>query len=142
MLMINWTQELQGKSPQGSIDIFQQHLNAAVGGWIPVKKVKTSTYSGQKPVWMTQETLRMVRRKHSAWINYFNSKDVHSYNTYIQARNTASHAMRHAGCRFESSLAYKCKSNNKAVWNYVNSQKKSGAKTLQLQKGDGSFTSR
>ena len=24
MLMINWTQELQGKSPQGAMDIFQQ----------------------------------------------------------------------------------------------------------------------
>ena len=31
MLMINWTQELQGKSPQGVIDNFQQHLNVAVG---------------------------------------------------------------------------------------------------------------
>ena len=63
MLMINWTQELQGKSPQGSMDIFQQHLNVAVDRWVPVKKVQTSSYAGQKPVWMTQETLRMVRRK-------------------------------------------------------------------------------
>ena len=122
------------------MDIFQQHLNVAVDRWVPVKKVKTSSYAGQKPVWMTQETLRMVRRKHSAWIHYLNTKDVNSYNRYIQARNTASHAIRNARRRFESSLAYECKSNNKAVWNYVNSQKKSGGKNLQLQKGDGSFT--
>ena len=38
MLMINWTQELQGKSPQGSMDIFQQHLNVAVDRWVPVKR--------------------------------------------------------------------------------------------------------
>ena len=38
--MINWTQELQGKSPQGSMDVFQQHLNVAVDRWVPVKKVK------------------------------------------------------------------------------------------------------
>ena len=82
----------------------------------------------------------MVRRKHSAWIHYLNAKDVNSYNRYIQARNTASHAIRNARRRFESSLAYECKSNNKAVWNYVNSQIKSGGKNLQLQKGDGSFT--
>ena len=140
MLMINWTHELQGKSPQRSMDIFQQHLNVAVDRWVPVKKVKTSSYAGQKPVWMTQETLRMVCRKHSAWIHYLNTKDVNSYNRYIQARNTASHAIRNARRRFESSLAYECKSNNKAVWNHVNSQKKSGGKNLQLQKGDGSFT--
>ena len=48
--------------------------------------------------------------------------------------------MRNARRIFESSIAYECKSNNKAVWNYVNSQKKSGRKNLQLQKGDGSFT--
>ena len=82
----------------------------------------------------------MVRRKHSAWIHYLNTKDVNSYNRYIQARNAASHAIRNARRRFESSLAYECKSNNKAVWNYVNSQKKSGGKNLQPQKGDGSFT--
>ena len=81
----------------------------------------------------------MVRRKHSVWIHYFNTKDVNSYNRYIQARNTASHAIRNARRRFESSLAYECKSNNK-VWNYVNSQKKSGGKNLRLQKGDSSFT--
>ena len=48
--------------------------------------------------------------------------------------------MRNTRCIFESSIAYECKSNNKAVWNYVNSQKKSGGKNLQLQKGDGSFS--
>ena len=82
----------------------------------------------------------MVCRKHSAWIHYHNTKDINSYNRYIQACNTASHAIRNARRRFESSLAYECKSNNKAVWNYVNSQKKSGGKNLQLQEGDGSFT--
>ena len=48
MLMINWTQELLGESPQGSMDIFQQHLNVSVDRWVPVKKVKTSSYAGQK----------------------------------------------------------------------------------------------
>ena len=109
MLMINWIQELQGKSPQGSMDIFQQHLNVAVDRWVPVKKAKTSSYAGQKLVWMTQETPRMVRRKHSAWIHYLNTNDVNSYNRDIQARNTALHAIRNAWCRFESSLAYECK---------------------------------
>ena len=49
--------------------------------------------------------------------------------------NTASHAIRNARRRFESSLAHECKSNNKAVWNYVNSQKKSGGKTYNYEKG-------
>ena len=79
-------------------------------------------YAGQKPVWMTHDTLQMVRRKHSAWIHYLNTKYVNSYNRYIQARNTASHAISSARRRFECSLAYECKSNNKAVWKYVNSQ--------------------
>ena len=122
------------------MDIFQQHLNFSVDIWVPVKKVKTSSYAGQKPVWMTQETLQMVRRKHSAWIHYLNTKDVHSYKGYIQACNIASHAIRNSRRRFESSLAYECRSNNMAVWNYVNSQKKYGGKNLQPQKGDGSFT--
>ena len=91
-MLINWTQELQGKSPQGVMDIFQKHLNIAVDRWGPVKKVKTTSYAG----WMTQETLRMVRRKHSACNHYLNIKDVHSYNIYIQARTTALHAIRNA----------------------------------------------
>ena len=88
---------------------------------------------------MTQATLRMVHRKRSVWINYLNTKDVHSFR-YIKARNTTSHAIRNAKRIFESSLAYECRSNNKAVWNYVNSQKKSGGNNLQLRNGDVSFT--
>ena len=67
-------------------------------------------------------------------------KGCYTYNRYIQAHNTSSHAIRNARRRFESSLAYKCWSNNKTVWNYANSQKKSGGKNLQLQKENGSFT--
>ena len=62
----------------------------------------------------------MVRRKHSAWINYLHTKDVHSYNRYIEARNTESHVIRNARRGSESSLAYECRCNNKAVWNYGN----------------------
>ena len=81
----------------------------------------------------------MVRRKHSAWIHYLNTKDVHSYNRYIEARNTASHAIRNARRRFESGIDHECRSNKKTVWNYVYSQT-SVARNLELQKGDCSFT--
>ena len=117
------------------MDIFQQHLNVAVDRWVPFKKVKTSSYAGQKPVWMTQETLRMVRRKHSAWIHYLSTKDGNSYKRYIQARNTASHAIRNARRRFQSSIAYECKSNNKAVFIMSIVRKNLKGRTYNYKKG-------
>ena len=68
------------------------------------------------------------------------TNDDHLYNMYIHARNTPSHAIRDDRRIFESIHAYEGRINNKAVWNYVNSQKKSGGKNLQQQKGDGLFT--
>ena len=32
------------------MDIFQQHLNVAVDIWVPVNKVKTSSYAGKSIV--------------------------------------------------------------------------------------------
>jgi hypothetical protein len=89
---------------------------------------------------MNAAALRRVRKKHSSWIRYLNTMDGQNYLTYIQARNAASHAIRRARRQFEESLARECKKNNKAVWNYVNSRRKTKAGIGQLQKSDGSFT--
>ena len=84
----------------------------------------------------------MVHRKHSAWIHYLNTEDVHSHNRYIQARVTASHAIRNAMRRFESSLAdeYRSKITRQYGIMSIVRRKKSGGKNLQLQNRDGSFT--
>ena len=89
---------------------------------------------------MDECALKKVRRKHSSWIRYLNTKDGQAYQEYIQTRNEAQHAVRRARRRFEQSIAKECKKNNKVVWNYVNSRRKSRAGITQLIKRDRSFT--
>jgi hypothetical protein len=88
---------------------------------------------------MNERALKKVKKKHSAWIRYLNTKDGQDYQYYIRKRNDAQHAIRKARRQFEKDLAKDCKKNNKAVWNYVNSRK-TRTGIAQLKKKDGKLT--
>jgi hypothetical protein len=138
MLNKNWEELLHGKTAQEAMDLLEQTINEAVDKCIPKKKF-TEKGTRKKPLWMDDRTLRKVRRKHSAWIRYLNTKDGQAYQDYISKRNEAQHAIRRARRKFENSLAKNCRHNNKAVWGYINSRR-SRPGISQLVKDDGSLT--
>lgn len=93
-----------------------------------------------KPVWMTQAALRKVRRKHSSWIRYLNTKEGEDYQAYIRSRNTAQHAIRRARRQFEHKLARECRTNNKGIWKYIRNRTNTRGGIGQLFKQDGTLT--
>lgn len=139
LLNIDWKQTLNDKTPQEAMDCLQSHIRTAVDECIPTRKV-SSSHPGGKPIWMDEASLRKTRRKHSSWIRFLNTHDGQIYQSYARTRNAAAHAIRKARRRFEKSIADECKKNNKVVWKYVNSRRKTKPGISQLLKEDGSFS--
>ena len=94
----------------------------------------------EKPVWMNEAAMRKVKKKHHSYIRYLNTMDGQAYIQYTKARNTATKAIRHAKAEYEKQLAKESKTNNKAVWRYVNSKTKTRSGINHLMMKDGKLT--
>ena len=58
---------------------------------IPKKKKKMRITNRRKfrPIWMNENTLAKVKKKHQTWKRYKLTKDGKDYNAYARARNRA-----------------------------------------------------
>ena len=135
-LTINWDELLQGKDAQEAMDIFEETYHAAVKQCIPQKTYDSA--KGPKPLWLNASTLKKVRKKHSSWIRYLNTKDGRDYLEYISNRNAATHAVRRAKREYEKAIAKECRKNSKVVWNYL--KRKTKTNMPNLRRADGSYT--
>ena len=138
MLTINWEEELGDLGVQEAMDKFEDRYKAAEKACIPSHTI-SDTSVRIKPVWMSNHALRVVKRKHSAWIRFLNTKDGEDYQRYVSKRNEASHATKRARKEFEKKLASECRKNAKGVWKYIKSNKKK-AGIPDLKRKDGTFT--
>ena len=137
MLNKDWEEILRGKSTQEMADIIQTDILEAARRHTPTKRINNSKIP--KPPYMNREALRRVKRKHSTWIRYLNTKQGRDHEAYIKARNEAAHGCRKARRDFESKLAREVKQNNKAFWTYVNSRRKTKPTMADLKKDDGTY---
>lgn len=135
-LSIDWDELLYGKTTQEAMDLFEQKYHAAVKECIPQKKVDSS--KGPKPLWLNAHALRKVKRKHSSWTRYLNTKAGSDFQIYISKRNEATHAVRKAKREYEKAIAKECRKNPKVVWNYL--KRKNKTNMPNLKKNDGSTT--
>ena len=108
----------------------------AVHECIPQKKINSA--KGPKPLWLNAYDLKKVKRKHSSWTRYLNTKDGDDYQAYIRKRNEATHAIRRAKRDYEKAIAKECRKNSKAVWKYL--KRKNNTNMPNLKKSDGSTT--
>ena len=136
ILNINWDELLNGKTTQEGMDLFEQKYHNAVKECIPQKVIKSS--KGPKPLWLNAHALKKVKKKHSSWIRYLNTKDGQDFQAYIVKRNEATHAVRKAKRDYEKSIAKECRKNSKVVWNYL--KRKNHTNMPNLTKKDGSTT--
>ena len=137
MLEKDWRQLLEGKSAQEMADTIQAEIMEAVRRHTPTKNSRPNRIP--KPSYMNSTALRKVKKKHSTWIRYLNTKAGQDHEDYIRARNEAAHACRKARRDFESRLAREIKNNNKAFWTYVNSRRKVKPGMPDLTKADGTI---
>ena len=136
-LSLDWDSLLRGKSVQEAMDIFEQKYHSAVKECVPHKK--STTPKGPKPLWLNAHALRKVKKKHSSWTRYLNTKDGGDYQVYIYHRNEATHAVRKAKRDYEKAIAKECRKNSKVVWNYL--KRKTRGNMPNLKRADGTFTS-
>lgn len=135
---VDWEEKFRNKTTQESIDIFETIYHKAINECVPRKEASGDERC--KPIWMTQHALRKVRRKHSSWIRYLNTKQGSDYLKYVRERNDAAHATKQARKEYEKSIAKHCRKNPKGVWNYMKSTQKIRTKIPNLKKKDGSYT--
>ena len=73
LLDINWENEFRDCNAQEAMDQLEKKYNDAIEECVP----KTTIHDHSvvvKPSWLTNHALRKVKRKHSAWIRYLNTK--------------------------------------------------------------------
>ena len=138
-LDIDWESELTDLGPQETMDRIETLINEAVQVHIP--KSETKVFQGHKPLWMTKQVHKLIKRKHHAWTHYMYTKHPDDYCKYTRRRNETTHAIKKAKRSYEYKIATESKENNKAVWRYVKSRlnNKSQITTIKLQ--DGSISS-
>ena len=105
--------------------------------YVPRSRVVIGKGKKVRPLWMNQKALRKVRKKHSAYRRYLQTKDGEDYQAYVAARNASGKATRAAVKSFEKKIAKDCKQNPKAFWSYYSSQNKthSDIPTLEDERG-------
>ena len=139
MLNINWENEMKDCSTQEAMDILDKRYKAAEEECIPKTTLSGMLNCRIKPSWLNNHALRKIKRKHSAWIRYLNTKDGEDYQRYTAKRNEATRAIKKARRDFETSLAKECRKNSKGVWKYIKSKKKNSG-IPNLKKKDNTFT--
>ena len=138
MFNIDWDVKFRNKSAQEAMDAFENVYNDAVKECVPTTEMNSD--ERRKPIWMTRHALRKVRRKHSSWVRYLNTKQGDDYTKYVRQRNESTHALKKARRDYEKSIAKACRRNPKGVWNYMKATQKVRSKIPNLKKKDGSFT--
>ena len=138
ILNIDWTAELRGCSTQEAMSRLDQRYKAAEEECIPKSNINNPN-GIIKPPWLNNHALRKIKRKHSAWIRWLNTKYGGDYLRYISRRNEATRATKQARKEFEQKLAKECRGNSKGVWKYIKSKKKN-AGIPNLKKRDNTFT--
>ena len=138
LLDIDWEREFRDCSIQEAMDRLEKQYKAAEEECIPKTTVSDQNVR-VKPSWLNNHALRKVKRKHSSWIRYLNTKDGEDYLRYIARRNEATHATKKARKEFETKLAKECRGNSKGVWKYIKSRRKNSG-LPNLKKKDNTFT--
>ena len=138
MLNLNWEELLSNKTIEEAVSLLEGKYHEAVKSCIPSKEILPN--KKRKPLWMTKDALKKVKKKYSSWIRYLNTKQGQDYAEYCRHRNKAAFAIRRARKEFEQALAKDVRKNPKRVWNYMKSSQKMRSRIPNLKKEDKSLT--
>ena len=137
---INWKQELADLDVNDACKCCNEHMNQVMENNIPNTKPSKSTNTSKRknPLWMSNKTLKAVKKKYHTWKRYTWIRQYQDYLRYIQVRNAATRDIRRAKRDFEKKLAADIKLNPKCFWKYARSKTKVKA-GISVEKEDGSF---
>ena len=90
-------------------------------------------HKGKVP--LNKESVKKIKKKHTLWKRYMETKEGKYYTEYCRARNQVCKLTRRIQKEFEMKLATEAKTNPKAVWKYMNSKTKNREGVSDLNTG-------
>ena len=133
LLLVQWENDLNPLSTVESWEFFKQQINKRMEDSIPKKRRRISN----RPLWMNQNIMRVIRKKRRVWKWYCTTTDYEDYMSYKKVCATVSKTVRKAKRKLERKLAKNIKSNPKAFYKYMNSNMKSRSKVGPLKDHNG-----
>jgi len=129
---VRWEEKMGKLQTEDAWSFLRQLIDSLVQTYVPVRKVRKA--GKKKPMWMTHNAVKMVKKKHKIF-RKFKTGD---HPACKQASKVASCAVRKARRNFENKLAENIKSDNKSFYAYVRSMSRSrvGPGPLVDENGD------
>ena len=131
-MSIDWSSELKDIGAQDGWMAFKNKLTAAMKECIPMKTRR----SDNKPLWMNQNIMRLIRKKRRLWNWYKTTKDYLEYQEYLKCQKSVAKVIRAAKKKFERKLAKNFKKNPRQFYSHLNNHTKSRAQVGPLQNAD------
>ena len=132
LLQYDWQSELSNLDTETSWTRFKSIIDDLQDKFIP-KRIRRSR---TKPIWMTTNTLRVIRKKRRLWKHYTQSKEYSEYLTYKEIERSAQKEIRKAKRKFEKKLAKEAKSRPKDFYRYMKSKTSNRTKVGPLDDGE------
>ena len=117
---IDWPTELNDVSGLHGWELVKERIDKATEACVPKKLRRVSN----KPLWMTKNVLRLIRKKRRLWKCYSSSRytenDYHDYLAYKKVQDQVKKAVKNAKRNFEKKLAKDARKNNtKPFYSYM-----------------------
>ena len=128
----DWETELKGLNAKESWDKFKEKLHKVQEDCVPKKKRRINN----RPIWMTRNIMRIIRKKRRLWRVYKQTKDYREYLAYKKVENTVQRSVRQAKRKFERNLAKEVKKSPKAFYSYLKTKTANKETVGPLKDGD------
>ena len=136
-MSIDWNSEFRGVGAQDGWTIFKNRLSKSMEDCIPLKTRR----SDNKPLWMNQNIMRLIRKKRRLWNWYKTTKDYAEYQAYLEVQKAVAKVIRAAKRKFERKLAKNFKKNPRQFYSHLNTHTKSRSQVGPLQNEQGTQVS-
>ena len=104
-----------------------------------IPKINYNKEKKHKPVWLSKNVLRNIKKKYYTYKRYLQSKSGKDYQSYISVRNSCNKTIKKAKKAYEKDIAVNCKTDPKRFWKYVQERTKVNNDVCTLKKDDGTF---
>jgi hypothetical protein len=98
---VEWNQVLEGKPTEECWSSIVATLKDVQHKYIPRTTRTAGPHKKRRPLWLNDNAMAKVKKKHAAWKRYMATRDGEAYREYCQSRNQAKHATRQAFRQFK-----------------------------------------
>ena len=138
---INWDEVLSGDTIDEQWESLKAIIKMLEDEFIPHRMVGScNRHKGKIP--LDEASVRKIKKKHTLWKRYMETKDGLYYAEFCKARNQVRKMTRKLQKQFEMKLAAEAKSNPKAIWKYINSKTKTRVGVSELNTDPADPTSK